>query len=764
MATNLADTRRTAIALLLAALASAAPAQAATTGNLVVNGDAELHRCTRDWTAQTPIAGWRVLRGAASTLCYAAFAVAGDAPALPRAAAAGKALFTAPGADTAMEQVVDLRAAAAAIDAGRTRYALSAWLGGWRDRPEQATLTAVFLDERHHAAGNPVVLAGADARARGGITRLVRQGRQGTVPAGTRQIVLTVHFLSAMTSYGNAYADNIRLELSGDVAGLHAPAAAPTRADVPPLDHVYVVMMENTNYADVVHTDGSGTAIDPGMPFLGSLARAGVILSNMWANYHPSDQNYVAMVAGDTYRYGPAYYPFALDANHLGDLLEARGRSWRAYVQHMNTPCNLASAPEGEGYAPDDQPFAQFLDVVRAPARCAASLRDLQDFQAAIASGALPDFAWIAADGWWNGEGAWFEKHEVAYSNARQDEFLRTTFAPLLQSPAWKTGRSLLVITWDESGGWGWPDNHVPTVLVGSPGLLREGTVVDRHYDGYSILRTVESGFDLGSLGRFDQYAEALDAVFARPRQGDQAADPELWPDPALASRGSLADTFGQAGTPAAVRQGQSVVLRASGTGDQDRVLSLAPLGAVPGVSDPAVHSDRDGASFSVPTAGLAPGVYGAWLRHEHEAADRAPLMLTVLAPSQLDSGRPGVEIVGAPDGAAHAAGVRLREGANLIVRYCRPAGAEAAATWIGVFPAGTPAGRMTQEQANVIGYALRTPGSPPGSACGETLAYAAELKPGQEYEILLLGAVAGSPPQAIGQRARFTLTPALPR
>ncbi|HEY4039126.1 MAG TPA: hypothetical protein VGM15_09925, partial [Burkholderiaceae bacterium] len=51
-----------------------------TTGNLLVNGDAESHRCTDDWTAQTPVPGWRVVRGAASVLCYSAFGHAQETP------------------------------------------------------------------------------------------------------------------------------------------------------------------------------------------------------------------------------------------------------------------------------------------------------------------------------------------------------------------------------------------------------------------------------------------------------------------------------------------------------------------------------------------------------------------------------------------------------------------------------------------------------------------------------------------------------------
>lgn len=136
-----------------------------------------------------------------------------------------------------------------------------------------------------------------------------------------------------MASFHNAYADNIALRLRGDEAdldGLARPAASissiSTQApSVPALDHVFVVMMENTNCADVVRTLNSRPVVDQHMPFLGSLVKRGVLLANAWQTYHPSDQNYVAMVAGDTFRYGPVYFPhYHLPVLHLGDLLESR--------------------------------------------------------------------------------------------------------------------------------------------------------------------------------------------------------------------------------------------------------------------------------------------------------------------------------------------------------------------------------------------------------------------------------------------------------
>jgi len=747
------------VAGLIALLAGPISARAATTANLLVNGGAEQHRCTDDWTASTPVPGWHVLRGAASVLCYSAFAHAGANPVKPPLA--GVALFAAPGADTAMEQSVDIGAAAAGVDRGAVSFSLSGWLGGWGDLPERATLTAIFLDADGHATGAPVVIADADAQARNHLTGLVPREQSGVVPTGTRRIVVTVHFLSGQASYHNAYADNISLTLRGEVGAVGPAPLAPPEARIPALDHVYVVMMENTNYADVVHTAGGRVSIDARMPFLASLASRGVILTNVWATYHPSDQNYVAMVAGDTYKYGPVYYPdYDLPVTHLGDLLEAKHKSWGAYVQNMRTPCNLTADSNGGWYAPDDQPFANFANVIANHDRCVAHLRDLTDFTAAVSKGGTPDFAWIAADGWWDGEGAWYENYDVAFSNSKQDAFLRRTFAPLLSSPEWSNSRSLLIITWDEADGWGWPDNHIPTILVGSPGLLRAGTVSHAHYDGYGMLRTIESGLGLPSLYRFDQFAEPLNAVFAGAGDAPHHGAGELWPAESVATRGGIAETFGRATVPAAVVQGHPIVLQAPADSDEEMAVSLEPLGHVPGAGSASVPVAATTGTVEIATDRLPPGVYGAWLHRRAGLPDRAPMMVTILSPSPVQADHPGVEIVGSD--VVQGAGLTVRQGGNTIVRYCRPSDVAAADSWIGVFAAGTPASQMTKANANLIGNWLKTPGEQ-GGPCGQAEAYTAALTPNTGYEIILFRDASDGTATAIGRRASFTLTPALP-
>jgi hypothetical protein len=71
---------------------------------------------------------------------------------------------------------------------------------------------------------------------------------------------------------------------------LRAPAAcgnqgaSPPSSGVPPLSHVFIVVEENTDYADVI----GGSA----MPYLESLAQEYGLATQYYADTHPSIGNY----------------------------------------------------------------------------------------------------------------------------------------------------------------------------------------------------------------------------------------------------------------------------------------------------------------------------------------------------------------------------------------------------------------------------------------------------------------------------------------
>jgi hypothetical protein len=486
---------------LLGALIVAAPATAqaaGSSGNLIVNGNAEAGGfCTDDWGAATTVPGWTVEAGGIDAMCHTAASAGlpkdGNTP--------GKAFF-GPGnfGDGAMTQTVDVSSAATAIDGGGVGYNLSGWLGGWTVYSGYAAVSLHFRDATGHPIGATAKLPTVSATDRNLTTEFLARSTTGSVPAGTRSIQVEVQFLS--TSNESGYLDDLSLSLDTPVT---APAPmAPPASSVPGYDHVFTVMMENTDYSEIMN-DPADT------PFIHSLMSQGATLTDAHGVYHPSDENYLAIAGGDTYTKGATYWPnINSPQRNLGDTIEAAGKSWKAYEQGMGTPCNTTTQYDAK-YEPDDAPFINYTDISGNPARCAAHLFDTSQLTTDLRSTATtPAFSWIAADDYYDGEAS---GNGSATSLQVQDGWLKQTLAPVLSSPAWTQQRSLLLLTWDESAGESY--NHVATVVLGSQGTVPAGTSSPLHYDHYSIGRTIESALGLPGLTANDTHATPLNAAFA---------------------------------------------------------------------------------------------------------------------------------------------------------------------------------------------------------------------------------------------------------
>jgi hypothetical protein len=430
----------------------------------------------------------------------------------------------------------------------------------------------------------------------------------------------------------------------------------------------------------------------------------------------------------------------------------------------MHKPCNLqADTMPGAHYAPDDQPFALLRNVVDDPVRCAAALRDLDELRSDAQAGALADFSWIAADGYWDGEGAWEQRGDVGESLAAQDKFLRESLEPLLASAAWRQSRSLLVVTWDESLGWGWPDNRIPTVLVGSPGLLREGAVIDGHFDGYSVLRSAELALGVAGLGRFDEAAVDFSRVFASMPPPADPLDPvmlpALWPDEAAATRGTSADTYGQVTVPAAVRQGETLNVLASAA-PTGRV-ALARMGHPPGAGVRLMDGHA-----AIATDDLQAGRHVLWLKRDGESWFRAPRLVNILAAS-TPRNWVGVRLPGQETEVAGNAPLVLREGGNTVIAYCRSEDVSADRVWVAVLAAGAPAAGghfpSTEGPGDLIRAPARLNAAGEPARCAEAMVYTARLTPAGEYRIQLLEQRGAGRPEPVGEAVRFRLQAALP-
>src|SRR5215831_10404142 len=262
-------------------------------------------------------------------------------------------------------------------------------------------------------------------------------------------------------------------------------------------DRIFIVMLENELVDAVL-----------GNAFMKQLAGRGTFLSNSFGVTHPSQPNYIATIAGATLGVS-SDDPVNLDATNLVDLLEAKGISWKAYME--NLPQDKTKTSKGL-YFRKHNPFVSFNNIRNTPARLARIVA-AEALATDVANGTLPQFAWytpnIQNDGHTPPDD--FEPGNPARRVDFIASFLEGFLVPLLAKPAFAIG-TLVVVTFDESVPHS--DNHIYTAILGDG--VTAGAVVHERYDHYSLLRTVEENFQLGTLGRNDDSAQPFAFLFGK--------------------------------------------------------------------------------------------------------------------------------------------------------------------------------------------------------------------------------------------------------
>ncbi len=246
------------------------------------------------------------------------------------------------------------------------------------------------------------------------------------------------------------------------------------------------VILENTGYAEAMR-----------QPFLKSLTRRGALLRHFSAEAHPSLPNYIALVSGSTFGIDNDDN-VTLDKPHIGDLLEAKGLSWKVYAEGYPGGCFL-KASDGD-YVRKHVPFLSFKNVQTDPARCARII-NASELKSDVRDGRLPAWSLYIPD--LRNDG-----HDTGVAYA--DRWLSRIFGPLLQDPQFMRGM-LFIVTFDEGRGYS-GGNHVATILVGDAVL--PGAVSDTAYNHYSLLRLAEDVFGLGNLGQGDAHASTITGMW----------------------------------------------------------------------------------------------------------------------------------------------------------------------------------------------------------------------------------------------------------
>jgi hypothetical protein len=237
-------------------------------------------------------------------------------------------------------------------------------------------------------------------------------------------------------------------------------------------------------------------------------------------------------------------YPAApFTPKSIADQLVVSGKSWATYqeslplvepgVAQVNysdgvwsnlSPVEIfALGPVPHLYAVKHDPFAYFRDVeLGADKRLA--LDQVRDFNgsdglwANLQTG-MPNFAVIVPNqchdmhGLGDGPATCIRSGAAGGFLVRQgDAEVRMLVEGIRASPAWLQGRDAIVLVWDENDGSN-AANRV--VMLVETNYAANGRVSDGLFDHYSMLRTLEAGFDLPCLNHAcDRTSKVMNAMF----------------------------------------------------------------------------------------------------------------------------------------------------------------------------------------------------------------------------------------------------------
>ena len=252
-------------------------------------------------------------------------------------------------------------------------------------------------------------------------------------------------------------------------AGFGMVAAAPISAatQLPSYAHVVIVVEEN-------HT-ASAIIGDKSAPFINSLATGGALMTQSFAVAHPSEPNYLALFAGDTFGVTSNACPVDFgNAPNLASKLLAAGLTFGGYAEGLPAPgSTVCSAGK---YARKHAPWLNFSNV---PAGVSVPL------SAFTGDGTLPTVSFVVPD-------LTNDMHDGSVATA--DSWLATHLSGYAN---WaRANNSLLIVTWDEDDESA--NNRIPTIFYGAG--IRPGSY-DQPISHYNVLSTVEQIYGLPRTG-----------------------------------------------------------------------------------------------------------------------------------------------------------------------------------------------------------------------------------------------------------------------
>ena len=265
----------------------------------------------------------------------------------------------------------------------------------------------------------------------------------------------------------------------------------PVTPTIPSFDHIFVIIMENHSFAQII---GATDA-----PYTNELVATYGLAANYTAVAHPSLPNYLALTGGDTFGVTTDCTDcFQSAPNLAADRLIPSGMTWRAYMESMPSAAYVGDAYP---YMQKHNPFVYYDDIRTSPAKFANVVPYTQLATDLATADTTPNFGWITPN-------MTDDMHDGTI--AQGDTWLSTAVPALLGAPAFTTQRSLLFITWDENDDS--PGNQVATLVIADG--VPKGFQSRVAYNHYSLLRTIETAWNLAPLTANDAAASPMSDFF----------------------------------------------------------------------------------------------------------------------------------------------------------------------------------------------------------------------------------------------------------
>ncbi|AIQ18285.1 acid phosphatase [Paenibacillus sp. FSL H7-0357] len=238
----------------------------------------------------------------------------------------------------------------------------------------------------------------------------------------------------------------------------------------PTIEHIVIVVEENHSSHKILN--------NPSAPYMNSLAKQGLSLTNHYAIEHPSQPNYLDLFSGSNQGVTDDLSHAPIHRANLASELIRHGLTFGGYSEGLPKVGYTGPYDLKTKYARKHNPWVNFSNL---PASLNMPLSNFpKDFnQLPTVSFVIPSLNNDMHDGSVKTADQWLKNHLSSYA-------------------AWAIKHnSLLIVTWDEDDMS--EHNKIPTFIVGAN--VKKGALAVKT-NHYSLLRTLEDIYGLSTLGK----------------------------------------------------------------------------------------------------------------------------------------------------------------------------------------------------------------------------------------------------------------------